>query len=246
MSDADPHRLATLPRTPAPNPTHRLIASRFPPIRSFETVTSAADLAAVIELEGWTNDRLVEVRLRRLPEAEWVYGRANASIVMASFLHAAPDGTRFAGPDLGAWYASARLETAMLEVVNGVRAELARTVLTEKTEEYREYVARLDGTHLDLRGRRPDLHDPDPATWPHTQAFGEAVRAAGETGIVYDSVRDPQGTNVVCYRPSAVRDVTQARHFRALVRRTGKVVVERLDGRGEALTPNSAGPPPRR
>ncbi|MGR3383153.1 RES domain-containing protein, partial [Roseovarius indicus] len=116
----------------APERTHRLIPSRFPPIGAFETVTSPRDLEPVLELEGWTNDRLVAPRLRRLPETEWVYGRANASVVMAAFLHGAQQGTRFAGPDLGAWYAASALETSVLEVVNGIRREIALSALEQK------------------------------------------------------------------------------------------------------------------
>lgn len=86
----------------APERTHRLIPSRFPPIDAFEAVTCAGDLEPVLDLEGWTNDRLVAPRLGRLPKSEWVYGRPNARVVMAAFLHGAPKGTRFAGPDLGA------------------------------------------------------------------------------------------------------------------------------------------------
>ena len=68
---------------------HRLIPSQFPPLGLFDTVATAADLAAVMELVGWTNDRLVVDRIARLPKIEWVYGTANASIVMAAFLHVA-------------------------------------------------------------------------------------------------------------------------------------------------------------
>ena len=73
---------------------------------AFEAVGKAEDLAAVMELEGWTNDRLVAHRLRRLDPAEWVFGRSNASVVMAAFLHGGVEGSRFASPDLGAWYAA--------------------------------------------------------------------------------------------------------------------------------------------
>ena len=76
---------------PAPDPTVRLVPSRFPPIGLLDTVATAADLAAVMDLEGWTNDRLVRDRVARLPTDEWVFGRPNASVVMAAFLHAALD-----------------------------------------------------------------------------------------------------------------------------------------------------------
>jgi len=212
----------------APERTHRLIPSRFPPIDAFETVTSPRDLVPVLELEGWTNDRLVAPRLRRLPKSEWVYGRANASVVMAAFLHGAPQGTRFAGPELGAWYASTALETSALEVVNGIRREIALSALEQKTEELREYTARLEGVFVDIRGTRPDLHDPDPTRYPASQVFGRSVRAGPHDGIVYDSVRHAGGVNWVSYRPGRVHDVLQARHFRVLVPRSGRVVVEEM------------------
>jgi len=58
---------------PAPRPTHRLIPSQFLPIGLFDTVATTADLSAVIELVGWTNDRLVAERIDRLPQSEWVH-----------------------------------------------------------------------------------------------------------------------------------------------------------------------------
>jgi len=51
--------LTTAGHAPAPHPAFRLIPSRFPPIGLFDTVATAADLRPVMELEGWTNDRLV-------------------------------------------------------------------------------------------------------------------------------------------------------------------------------------------
>jgi hypothetical protein len=68
-----------------------------------------------MELVGWTNDRLVQYRIARVPDSEWVFGIPNASIVMAAFLQVAPSGMRFNGPDLGVWYASDDLATAAAE-----------------------------------------------------------------------------------------------------------------------------------
>ena len=69
----------------APRPAYRLIPSQFPPIGLFDTVATAADLSAVMDLVGWTNDRLVAERINRLAPQDWVYGVPNASIVMAAF-----------------------------------------------------------------------------------------------------------------------------------------------------------------
>ncbi|MET7245557.1 RES family NAD+ phosphorylase [Methylobacterium sp. EM32] len=204
---------------PAPHPTYRLIPSRFPPIGLFDTVATATDLAAVMELAGWTNDRLVAERLARLPQAEWVYGRPNASIVMASFLHVAPGGLRFNGGDLGAWYAAATLRTAVAEVGHHLRREAVATSLPELTRTYRAYTARLDGRYRDLRGAVPS--DPpgilDPQDYAASQGFGEAVRAAGGHGLLYDSLRHAGGVNVVAYRTRSILDVTQGDHYAVTV-----------------------------
>lgn len=146
---------------------------------------------------------------------------------MAAFLHGAPQGSRFADADLGAWYAASTLETSVLEVVNGIRREISLSALEQKTEELREYTARLQGDFVDIRGGRPDLHVPDPSTYPAAQIFGRSVRAGPHDGIVYDSVRHQGGVNWVSYRPTKMLDVLLARHFRVVVPRSGKILVER-------------------
>lgn len=201
--------------SPAPQPSYRLIPSRFPPIGLFDTVATAADLEPVMELAGWTNDRLVKERVTRLPQEQWVFGRANASIVMAAFLHAAPGGGRFNGPELGAWYASAALPTAVAEVGHHLRRETLARGLEGMARTFRAYSARLEGTYVDIRGGETAMHAPDDYT--AGQAYGEKLRADGEDGLVYDSVRHRGGTNACAYRPSKVLDVVQADHFEIAV-----------------------------
>ena len=202
----------------APRPAHRLIPSRFPPIGLFDTVATAADLSAVMELVGWTNDRLVAHRLGRLHQTEWVYGRPNASIVMASFLHVSPMGMRFNGPELGAWYAAAEVRTAIIEVAHHLRREAVDRAVPRLERTYRAYTCTLAGSHLDITGQqaaRSELYRPD--SYAGSQPFGEAVRAAGGAGILYDSLRHLGGVNVVTYRPPNVLDVVQSEHFEVTV-----------------------------
>ena len=197
----------------APDRTHRLIPSRFPPVDTFETVTRPGDLEAVLELEGWTNDRLVASRLKRLPRSEWGpraglrqhrHGRVPCT--------GAPQGTRFAGPDLGAWYAASAFVTAVTEVAKrDPQGDRPQRPSAEDRGSARTTLARLDGFFVDIRGTRPDLHDPDPASYPVAQAFGRSVRAGPHAGIAYDSVRHSGGTNWVAYRPTRVLDVLQER-----------------------------------
>src|SRR5947209_6072062 len=181
-------------------PLHRLIPSRFPPIGVFDTVATAADLQAVMELVGWTNDRLVAHRLARLPQEEWVYGRPNSSIVMAAFLHVAPKGMRFNRGELGAWYAAAGLRTAVAEVAHHLRREAIASGVAEIVRTYRQYMCTLGGSYLDLRGKQaayPDLYASD--SYDASQSFGEDVRARGDAGLIYDSLRHAGRVNAVAY-----------------------------------------------
>jgi hypothetical protein len=203
---------------PSPQPTHRLIASRFPPVGLFDTVVTAADLAAVMELAGWTNDRLVAERIARLPQAEWVYGRPNANIVMAAFLHVGPGGGRFNGVDLGAWYASAALVTAAVEVAHHMRREAVARGVATMQRQFRQYSARLLGAYLDIRGAQAEhaeVYAPD--SYAAGQVLGEQIRSSGQAGILYDSVRHAGGVNVAVHRPRNVVDVVQADHFEVRV-----------------------------
>jgi hypothetical protein len=180
----------------------------------FDTVAAAADLAPVMELAGWTNDRLVEHRLARLPEGQWVYGRPNASVVMAAFLHVAPGGMRFNGPDLGAWYAAAAMETAVAEVAHHLRREALDRNIPEARRTYRAYTVTLLGSYRDLRGQQsamPDLYDP--ASYAASQPFGESVRAAGGEGLLFSSLRHAGGENAVAYLPPNVANVVQGDHL---------------------------------
>ncbi len=222
--------MTTLPLAPAPYPTFRLVASRFPPIDTFASVASAADLEAVMELEGWTNDRLVAERVARLPHAEWVFGVPNASVVMAAFLHAAPEGSRFSGPHLGAWYAGASIATSVAEVAHHLRREAVARGTTEARRVFRCYTARLLGEDfLDLRGQQqahPDLYSG--TSHVASQTFGESVRASARSGILYDSVRYRNGTNIVTYRPRQITDVNQSDHYDLLVPVHGRIIARRL------------------
>ncbi|OYX04181.1 MAG: hypothetical protein B7Z15_17795 [Rhizobiales bacterium 32-66-8] len=195
----------------APVPAHRLIPSQFPPLGLFDTVARAADLAAVMDLAGWTNDRLVAERVARLPRSEWVFGRANASIVMAAFLHAPPAGARFSGPDLGAWYAAARIETAIAEVAHHLRREAFARRLPGASRRFRAYGCRLAGAYRDIRGV-DDAGLYDGISYAESQIFGEGLRAAGADGLIYDSLRHRGGVAICAYRPSKVLDVVQAEH----------------------------------
>jgi len=188
-------------------------------------VARAADLPAVMELVGWTNDRLVADRIDRLPQTEWVYGVPNASIVMAAFLHVAPGGMRFNGAELGAWYAADEIRTAAAEVGHHLRRETVARGVATMTRSYRAYSATLLGDYLDIRGQqatRPEVYAGD--HYAAAQKLGEQVRAAGGAGLIYDSLRRRGGVNVVAHRPRNITDIVQTDHYEVAVSAAARVI----------------------
>jgi hypothetical protein len=209
---------------PSPRPAHRLIPSQFPPLGLFDTVATAADLSAVMELVGWTNDRLVADRINRLPQSEWVYGVPNASIVMAAFLHVAPGGMRFNGSEVGAWYAADDIRTAAAEVGHHLRREAVARSVAIMSRTYRAYAATLLGEYLDIRGQqagRPDVYASE--RYEASQKLGEDVCASGGAGLLYDSLRRT-GVNVVAHRPHNITDIVQTDHFEIAVLATSRTI----------------------
>jgi hypothetical protein len=217
--------------------THRLIASRYPPIGAFDDLTSDKDdLAAAFLLESVTNDRLAVLsrRLSLLPESEIVQG-PGATMVMAAFLHADEAGGRFTDGRLGAWYASLDVDTAIAETVHHSTRRLRFSHgAFPASIEMRQLVARIDCDLVELRGqakKRPNLYDPD--NYKAAQAFGIGLRwsqsGAAEDGIVFDSVRRAGGTNVCVYRPSLIKlPVTQADHYEYRWDAAGEITVLKL------------------
>ena len=217
--------------------THRLIASRYPPIGAFDDLAAdREELAAAFLLESVTNDRLALLsrRVSLLPAGEIVQG-PGATMVMAAFLHADERGGRFTDGRLGAWYAAFDVETAIAETLyHSTRRLRFSERAFPSSIQMRELIGRIDCELVDIRGEKeikPALYDPDDYT--AGQSFGIALRwpasGAGENGIIYDNVRRGGGTNVCLYRPSLIAlPVNQAGHYEYRWDSSGGVSVLKL------------------
>ncbi len=198
-------------------PTHRLIASRWPTVGVFDTVSSPEDLEDALLLESLTNDRVTETltRLGRIDRGDWVVDQPGATMVMAAFCHPAPGGGRFNTDALGAWYCATEIETAITETVYHHTRRLAHSASGFRhTIQMRELISVLDSPMADIRGLRaihPDLYDPD--NYAASQIFGETLRRSGSNGILFNSVRRAGGENAVVFRPSLLPPVLQGDHF---------------------------------
>jgi hypothetical protein len=193
----------------------RLVPSRYPVAGLLDRVASPADLDALFELEGWTNDRIsAEVGLlHAIPRDEWVTGPM-ASVVMAAFCHPRQGGSRFSSGDRGAWYAARGIDTALAESIYHRTEELREVGGFETRVQMRVYLADFSTRFLDIRGGRPAhaaLYDPE--SYAASQDFGRRALEAGANGVVYRSVRGPDGECLACFRPRLVRNVRAGGHY---------------------------------
>ena len=166
--------------------TARLVASRFPTVGVFDRVTSPEDLDAVLELESWTNDRVsAEIGvLHAVDPEEWVTGLPMASVIMAAFCHPNPKGTRFAGPDRGAWYSARRVETAVAESLYHRGRELQEVGVSDARLEMRLYRADFRTSFHDLRGARSFERALDPDSYQASQKLARRLLELGSRGLV--------------------------------------------------------------
>jgi hypothetical protein len=195
--------------------THRLIPSRFPSVGLFDDVTAPGDLAVILDLEGWTNDRISSElgALHTLPRDEWVVGVPNATVIMAAFCRPHPDGGRFNEPTLDAWYAGLALETALEETIFHRTKELDEIGVYDTYVQMRQYLADFDTELYDVRPSPECDACHDPESYLSGQNLSRKLRADGANGVIYRSVRHPGGECIACYRPKLVANVRQGAHF---------------------------------
>ncbi len=173
-------------------------------------------LRAIFELDAATNDRVLAEQqlLPAIGVEELVFGVPNASVINASFCHAHPLGSRFNGPDRGAWYAGFALETAQAEVAFHKTVQLAEIDRFEDSVTYDDYLADFSASFHDLRHARGFRDCLKPNSYVASQALAERLFAADALGIVYPSVRHEGGTCIACFRPALVGNVRRAKTYR--------------------------------
>lgn len=200
--------------------THRLIPSKYSDGGESVLARIAGDdahLAEIFDLDGATNDRLLAENdlLPGIGVHELVFGVPHYRIVNAAFTHAHPLGSRFNGPDRGAWYAAFALATAQAEVAWHKSVELAEIGWREEeTITYDDYLADFTAEFHDLRAARGFAACLDPASYVESQALAERLLTEGALGIVYPSVRHKSGTCLACFRPALVNNVRKHARYR--------------------------------
>ncbi len=195
--------------------THRLIPSRYGDSSVLARLAeNEAELDELFELDDATNDRLLGEAglLPGISVHELLFGVSYAHIVNAAFTYAHPAGSRFNGPERGAWYAGYESETAQAEIAFHKSQELIETGWREsETFEFDDYLADFRADFHDIRRDAKYAGFLVPQSYRNSQKLAKELLGAGSAGIVYPSVRRRKGTCIVCFRPALVTNVRKGR-----------------------------------
>jgi RES domain len=196
--------------------THRLIASK--PGESVLTriADSSRHLEDIFKLDIATNERtLVEGGIPAgIDVHELVFGLPYSRIVNASFTHPHPLGSRFNGPDRGAWYCGFEIATSLAEIAFHKTIDLLEVGVLEDDVTFDDYTADFSAEFHDLRGAKRFAKYLNPGSYVASQELGELLLRSGSLGLVYPSVRNPAGTCIVCFRPALVMNVAKEKTYR--------------------------------
>ncbi|MDX5379018.1 MAG: RES family NAD+ phosphorylase [Halomonas sp.] len=114
----------------------------------------------------------------------------------------------------GVYYCASTLDAAIAETRFHMVELLAATREGSVEITMRTYINTITQALHDVREGYPELHHPDPATYPRGQAFALRLRAEGAWGILYNSVRQPGHECAAVFRPPALSIPVQGPHFR--------------------------------
>jgi len=199
--------------------TCRLIPSRFADLEDSVLAPLADDdgmLRDLFDLDNATNDRLrgESGLLPGIGVDELVFGVPNFRIINAAYTYARPEGSRFNDGERGAWYCAFEIETALAEVAFHKAVEYQEIGRFDDSVSYQALLADFSASFHDLRGA--DTWDDCLAAGSYvaSQALAAELLEAGSMGVIYPSVRRPEGTNLACFRPALVGNVRKGHAYR--------------------------------
>jgi len=212
--------------------THRLVPAKHSENGSvLENLGLPAEvLSDLSEIDAATNDRKIAERGGNpaIGPSELLMGVPEAHVVNAAFSHPNPLGSRFNNSRRGAWYAAFNLETAFAEVTYHKRRFLKDMRVEEAFSfEYRDFLANFDGMfhHLEAHEQSCLLAEPVPQCYADGQMLALLLLHGGSAGIVYRSVRHPQGTCIACFRPALIFHVRRGSRYKVTLSPTSDQVI---------------------
>ena len=193
--------------------THRLIPSKHSGDGVLGRIANdESHLNDIFDLDHATNDRLLAENdlLPGIGVDELISGMPFHSIIDASFCHASPEGSRFNGPDRGAWYAGCELATSQAEIQFHKSKHYLEISWADPDEtSYDDYLANFDADFHDIRNDDTFASCLNPDSYYASQSLAAELLRIGSIGVVYPSVR-AAGACLACFRPAAVVNVRKA------------------------------------
>ena len=199
--------------------TCRLIPSRFADLEDSVLAPLAdgeAELRDLFDLDNATNERLRGEAdlLSGIGVDELVFGVPNFRMINAAYTYARPEGSRFNDGTRGAWYCAFDAETALAEVSFHKTVEYQEIRRFDDSVSYQAMLADFNSSFHDIRGVQSFADCLDPQSYIASQALAAELLEAGSMGIIYPSVRRPEGVNLACFRPALVGNVRKGPAYR--------------------------------
>ena len=173
-------------------------------------------LRDLFDLENATNERLRGEAglLPGIGVDELVFGVPNFRIVNAAYTYARPEGSRFNDGTRGAWYCAFEAETALAEVSFHKTVEYQEINRFDDSVTYQSMLADFNASFHDIRGIEKFAGCLDPQSYIASQALAAELLDLGSMGVIYPSVRRPEGVNLACFRPALVGNVRKGPAYR--------------------------------
>jgi len=199
--------------------TCRLIPSRFADLEDSVLAPLAegdGELRDLFDLDNATNERLRGEAdlLPGIGVDELVFGVPNFRIINAAYTYARPEGSRFNDGDRGAWYCAFEAETALAEVGFHKTVEYQEINRFDDSVTYQAMLADFNASFHDIRGIESFADCLDPQSYIASQTLAAELLEAGSMGVIYSSVRRPEGVNLACFRPALVGNVRKGPIYR--------------------------------
>ncbi|WP_308634197.1 RES family NAD+ phosphorylase [Massilia sp. YIM B02769] len=199
--------------------TCRLIPSRFADLEDSVLAPLAegdGELRDLFDLDNATNERLRGEAdlLPGIGVDELVFGLPNFRIINAAYTYARPEGSRFNDGARGAWYCAFEAETALAEVGFHKTVEYQEINRFDDSVTYQAMLADFNASFHDIRGIENFVDCLDPQSYIASQTLAAELLEAGSMGVVYPSVRRPEGVNLACFRPALVGNVRKGPAYR--------------------------------
>ncbi|MDQ1817006.1 RES family NAD+ phosphorylase [Massilia sp. CCM 9210] len=199
--------------------TCRLIPSRFADVEDSVLSPLAEDrdvLRDLFDIDNATNERL-RGEYGSLPGIgvdELVFGVPNFRIINAAYTYPRPEGSRFNDGERGAWYCAFEAETALAEITFHKTVEYQEIGRFDDSVTYQALIADFTSTFHDIRGVDAFARYLDPTSYIDSQDLATQLLESGSMGVIYPSVRRPEGTCLACFRPALVGNVRKGQVYR--------------------------------